>query len=171
MKRFALGVASLGCLVLCWLSAPLASAHVLKIDGSIGAVLHIEPDDDPTAGVPTSYQLEFTDDTHHLDLTHCNCMVTVLEAGKPIDTHPLHVTNPTTSTDSFTFKTPGAYTLRVAGTTTAPGAFQPFTLAYDVRATGNHTVGQTFPMLLWIGLGLITGLIILAAYAQNYNHS
>jgi hypothetical protein len=150
-----------------------ASAHVLKTDGSIGAVLHIEPDDNPTTGKPTEYILSFSDDNGTLDISKCNCMVNVQENGKTISSRPIQVTDPTDSIDKYTFQKPDVYTLQFTGTPTTAGLFQPFTLNYLVRVTGSGGANgaQPFPMLIWVGMGMGIGLILLAAYAMEIGYN
>ncbi|MEJ0073385.1 MAG: hypothetical protein WDN27_04895 [Candidatus Saccharibacteria bacterium] len=66
LRRF---TATVTLIVMAGLAIPgAASAHVLKIDGSIGGVLHINPDDNPTTGNPTDYILSFDDDSGKFNL-------------------------------------------------------------------------------------------------------
>lgn len=48
----------------------IASAHVLKTDGSIGAVVHIDPDDDPIIGKSANFFLEFKDTKNKFQLAN-----------------------------------------------------------------------------------------------------
>lgn len=146
----------------------VAQAHVLKTDGSIGATLHIEPDDNPSTGQSTSYVLSFTDDTGKFSLLRCNCMVTIQMAGTTVYSGALQVSDPTDSVDSYTFQKPAVYTMQFTGNPTTPGAFQPFSLNYLVRVTGSGAdTTQPFPWLIWLGLAMVVGLIVLAAYAMD----
>jgi len=145
-----------------------ANAHVLKVDGHIGAVLHINPDDNPTTGSPTDYTVSFDDDTGRFSLSKCTCSVSIIQNGKTIAATPLTVSNNEVSEDRYTFATPAVYTMRFTGTPKTPGAFQPFTLDYEVRVTNGQASTQPMPMLLWVGMAMAVGLILLAAYATNY---
>jgi len=145
----------------------IASAHVLEIDGTVGAVLHISPDDNPTADSPTDYILSFSDSSGTFDLHRCDCDVSVILDGKIVVTDLLAATSDTVSENSYTFTRPGVYTLQVTGTPRQPGAFRPFTLNYDVRVTDGTSTMQSMPLLLWLGMGLGVGLILLAAYAMD----
>lgn len=147
----------------------VASAHVLKVDGTIGAVLHIEPDDNPTTGKPTTYALSFTDDTGRLDLTRCNCTVQVQLSGKTISSHAMQVTDTTDSISTYTFPSAGVYTMQFTGVPKTADLFQPFHLSYTVRVAGDHMAAQNFPPLLWIGMGMGIGLILLAGVATGYD--
>lgn len=146
----------------------VTSAHVLKVDGTIGAVLHINPDDDPTAGGPTDYTLSFDDDTGKFSLAQCKCTVAIIEQGTTIATQPLAVANNNVSEDHYTFAEPDVYDLRVTGIPMTPGTFQPFTLDYAVRVAGGQAAPQPMPVLLWVGMGMSIGLILLAAFWMDY---
>jgi len=142
----------------------VASAHVLKVDGHIGAVLHINPDDNPISGVPTDYLMSFSDDTGRFSLAQCDCDVFVIQDGKTIAKNPLAPSNTATSENHYTFPRPSVYTLRFVGTPKTPGAFQPFTLNYTVRVTSGNLKAQPIPLLLWLGMAMALGLILLAAF-------
>jgi len=146
-----------------------ASAHVLKVDGDIGAVLHINPDDNPTTDGPTDYIMSFTDDAGRFSLPKCNCRVSIMKNNQTIATRPLADTNDQVSENHYTFPAPAVYTMRFTGTPKTPGAFQPFTLDYEVRVTNGQLNAQPMPILLWIGLGMGIGLVLLGAYAMDYD--
>jgi hypothetical protein len=156
-------------LILSVIALPAAvSAHVLKIDGDIGAVLHINPDDNPVSGRPTDYILYFEDYTGRFDLSVCRCQVSVVKDGRTLATSSLAKAAGLTSENKFTFPQPGVYDLKVSGQPERTGAFQPFALDYPVRVTGGQADTQPFPVLLGIGMGLSIALILLAAYAMEY---
>ena len=156
-------------LVVLLLAAPgTASAHVLKVDGDIGAVLHINPDDNPVTDVPTNYTISFDDDTGRFSLPKCNCSVLIIKNGAAITTKPLAVSSGEVSDDLYMFTTPGVYTMRFTGTPKTPGSFQPFTLNYEVRVTSGQANAQPMPVALWVCMSMAIGLILLAAYAQSY---
>lgn len=146
----------------------VVSAHVLKIDGDIGAVLHINPDDNPVSGQPTDYVLYFEDYTGRFDLSACRCRVSVGKDGRTLASRPLSGASGLTSDNKFTFPGPGAYDLRISGQPERAGSFQPFALDYTVRVTGGGHSTQPFPVLLGIGMALGIALILLAAYAMEY---
>lgn len=146
-----------------------ASAHVLKVDGDIGAVLHINPDDNPTTGSPTDYIMSFSDDTGRFSLPKCNCSVSFIANGKTLATNPLVVSSNEVSENHYTFPAPAVYDMRFTGTPKASGAFQPFTLDYEVRVTDGQANTQPMPVTLWVGMGMAIGLILLAAFAMDYD--
>ncbi len=150
-----------------------ASAHVLKVDGNISAVLHINPDDNPISGTPTAYALYFNDDTGRFSLSECNCTVTVKNGSQTVAAHSLRDTSRLQSNNTFTFPKPGAYILTIQGKPKKSDAFQPFEIIYLERVASrqNSITTQTFPPILGIGLGLGICLILLGAYKQNYDYN
>lgn len=148
-------------------AAEPASAHVLKVDGHIAAVLHINPDDDPISGVPTKYLLFFDDETNRFTLAACTCQVSIQEHGKTIATESIYPTSPTDSSNSYTFPNPDVYTLVVSGRPKRSASFQPFSLSYLVRVSGGvGATAQPFPFMLGVGLTGAMALILLACYAE-----
>lgn len=147
----------------------VAGAHELKANGTIGAVLHVQPNDNATSGQPTSYTLAFRDTTQRLHLSECLCQVVIEQGGRLVSSQLLAATFPLESTNTYTFAEPGVYTLRVQGTPKAAGAFEAFSLAFTLRVTaGGESPMQPFPVLLWIGIALALGLVLLAAYAAEH---
>jgi hypothetical protein len=159
-------------IVLVVLGVPaVASAHVLKVDGHIGGILHINPDDNPTTGGSTEYDLSFDDDTDHFSLAKCDCQVSIIENGQTISRKPLNVSSNEVSEDRYTFVKPDVYTLRFTGRPKVIGAFQSFMLDYEIRVSDGRSSQQHFPVSLWLGMGMGAGLLLLAAYTTNYGAS
>jgi hypothetical protein len=170
MKRSLLVVVLGACLALVALPGA-ASAHVLKVDGTVGAVLHINPDDNPESGVPTDYVLSFTDDGSKLTARNCDCRVSFLEQGKTVGSSHITLSSNMASENTFIFPRPDVYTVRVSGTPLRPGAFRPFTLNYTVRVADSNGAVQNFPTLLWVGMAMGIGLILLAGIAMSYDEN
>ncbi len=159
----ATAVILLGCV-----SGP-ASAHVLKTDGTIGAVMHVSPDDNPRTGGPTPIIFFFDDSTGRFSLSKCICTLTIQRNGVTISARPLAITAAQISDDSYTFPEPGRYNVQVSGQPKTAAAFEPFVLDYGLQvAAGNGGVRrESFPVLVWAGLGLMMGLIVLAGYRSQ----
>lgn len=161
------------------------SAHVLKSDGNIGAVLHIDPDDDPIVGSPAGFFFEFKDKQNRFTPQNCDCTFSVTEDGKQLFSRPLfqNSQNPSLENSSvfFTFPERNVYQVKVSGTPNTPGAFQSFTLTYDVRvareapnqsANPSQTAGQPAPS--WISThiphligGAIVGIFLILALIKQ----
>lgn len=147
-------------------SPQYASAHVLKSDGTIGAIFHIEPDDSATSGDATTYSLDFKDTENKLDLVYCDCKMSIEQNDSVIDSSTLSVQGSLHSVNTYTFKSPGVYTLRVTGTPKSGEQFNSFDITYLVRvhAPRADVESQPFPLILWVGLGLMVTLLIIGAF-------
>ncbi len=114
-------------------------AHILRTDGSIGAVLHIDPEDDPIAKEQSYFFFEFKDKKNKLAPDNCDCTASILEDGKEIYSQPLYQNNqnPSLSNASFSYTFPerNVYIVKVVGKPTVSNEFQPFTLTYDIRVS------------------------------------
>jgi hypothetical protein len=168
IKKLVAVITLLGLIVM---SAPgVVSAHVLQSDGNIGAVMHIDPNDDPTAGQPSSLYFEFKDKQSKFGSENCDCQFIVLRQDAQIYTQPLFQNAQSNTLNAFvqyTFPTIDVYQIKVTGKPLTPNAFQPFALTYNVRVsrttstTSNHSSNTlVFGMFTLIGLGCI-GLFVL----------
>ncbi len=152
-------------------------AHVLQTDNSIGAVLHISPDDDPKTGEQSGFFFEFKDKENKFKPENCDCTFAILSKGKEIFSQPLFQDNSdpnlTNASLFYTFPTPDIYQIRVTGKPTTPGAFKDFTLSYDIRVEGKGNKSdagslnqnwftQHLPHILGVGIGIVVlgGVII-----------
>ncbi len=114
-------------------------AHILKTDGVIGAVLHVNPEDDPIAGEESSFFFEFKDKTNKFDPADCECIVTILQSGKQIYSQNLFENNDAPSLEnasfSFTFPQKNVYKISISGKPIKANSFQVFNLEYDIRVS------------------------------------
>jgi hypothetical protein len=144
-RRLSLSLLALPLLILALPAA--ATAHVLKQDNGISAVLHIPPDDNPQAGQSTELDLSFGDDANAFSLTDCHCLVTIeSDSSKIIYRAVPQPALKGATLDSIahvTFPTVGVYHLTVSGSATH-GNFKPFSLDFLVRVAG--AVGGTATM-------------------------
>ncbi len=126
-------------------------AHFLQSDGNIGAVLHIDPGDDPIAGEQAGFFFEFKDRLGKFNPENCDCTVYILENGKEVFSKALFSDrdNALVRNASFfyTFPEKGVYQIKVMGAPVnvggpdvGPGrgnrfgvAFEKFTLIWNIR--------------------------------------
>lgn len=115
----------------------IAFAHVLESNGSVGAVMHISPDDAPVAGGRSDFFFEFKDKKNKFDPKNCNCVVSISQAGKEIFSEALFSNNPSPSLDSasfsFNFPQRDVYEVKITGKPSSGNSFEPFTLTYNIR--------------------------------------
>jgi len=150
------------------LTVKTASAHVLKIDGDIAVILHVNPNDSPTSSVPTSYFLYFTDLTGRFKVSKCSCQVTIQENGKTIDSQQIADTSPLQSNDPIIFPKPDVYTLTINGQPKQANAFQPFVLSYLIRVAPGPSSTESIPRIGWIALGFVMTSVFGYALVQYY---
>jgi hypothetical protein len=117
--------------------APQALAHVLKNDGPIGVLLHVNPDDDPIVGQPAALLFSVTDSTNRFDPAACNCMVTISEQGKQLFSGSMLRLGSAASIYSltlpFTFPEKAVYHIVASGHPKNGKSFQNFQVDYDLR--------------------------------------
>lgn len=109
----------------------LTFAHVLQTDGEIGAVLHVEPDDDPIAGQLATFEFELKDKANRFKPQDCNCQAVILSNSQPIfQTQIFNSINDIQAQPSFQFifGQAGVYQVSLSGKAKAAGAFQDFVL-------------------------------------------
>jgi hypothetical protein len=142
------------------------SAHQLATDGSIGAVVHIDPSDDPIVGQASGFYFDFEDRTSKFQLGSCLCTVIVQQNGTTLESQQLSQASLTTASFSYTFAAKGVYQIKIIGVPQPSTAFQPFSLSYDIRvARDAQTANQKTPDWVW---ALVVGAVAaLGAFAYK----
>jgi len=110
-------------------------AHFVKSDSGIGAVLHVDPGDDPIAGEPGNIILEFKDTQNKFDLSKCDCRLVVSKQNVEVFSEvlkPVAETQKLSSVTAITFPEKNIYKLVITGSSSI-GEFPGFELTYDVR--------------------------------------
>lgn len=140
-------------LLLCsfFIFVPKTEAHFIAFDKEIGAILHIDPNDDPIAGEQASFFFEFKDKQNKFKPQDCNCTFEIDENGKVIFTQPLFANNQNPSLNNasiiYTLPQKDVYQIKVIGKPMKQNAFQPFLLSWDIRVdqqTTNTTPSNNF---------------------------
>ncbi len=151
------------------LTPKLTWAHQLKADGSIGAIVHIDPQDDPIVGEQATFYFAIKDTEGKFRPESCTCTGRILQNGQELFSADLFITgdNQVTSPQfNFTFPEKGVYTIHVEGHP-KEGSFQPFTLNYDLRVDRISAISNSWSTLIakkhmihYIGLAIITFFLI-----------
>jgi hypothetical protein len=114
-----------------------AFAHVLKADGNIGAVIHINPEDNPIVNQPSTFFFEFKDKTGKFNPATCDCALTIVNRDTEVLSEPLFAkgggTDLFSPAFSYTFPEKSLYTIVVTGKPKPGSDFQTFRLTYDLR--------------------------------------
>lgn len=179
MKNFKIAFLTL---ILFIIFSGVSYAHVLKTDGSIGAVIHVSPEDDPIAGESTDFFFEIKDKKGKFGPKSCDCKGIILQGDKEIYSAPLfqNNTDPSLENASFSFVFPekNIYKVRVSGKPTKTGAFESFTLTWDIRVaresevrtpvTDAGSTGSTRNKLGWMHIvGIVLILVSIAYFVKK----
>lgn len=149
MRKYLIYLISLE--VVLFLCVPRVDAHILATNGHIGAVLHIDPNDEPIAGSQASFFFEFKDKENKFKAENCDCTFEINENGKNVYSQPLFQNNSkpslTNASVFYTFPQKDVYEVKIIGKPITPNAFQLFTLTWDFRvdqeATGQSVSPQS----------------------------
>lgn len=143
------------------------SAHILKTDGSLGAVLHVDPQDDPIAGEESTFFFEMKDREGKFTPENCVCTFRVIEGSKEIYSgEAVAITGGVSY--SFVFTRKDIYQVQLTGKPKTPNAFQPFTVTYDIRVervSSNLSDDKTSARKTWsqpYAIGIIFAFCVLA---------
>jgi hypothetical protein len=102
---------------------------MLEKDSTIGAVIHIDPDDSPIVGQPATIYIDIKDTAGKLDLQKCTCQVSISKDNKELFIHDI------TPTLMYAFPEKGNYELSISGTPKDNAAFTSFDIDYDVAVS------------------------------------
>ena len=127
-------------------------AHQVQVAGTVGATLHIEPNDLPRAGSPHQVWFALTQaGGQPIPLSDCDCTLTLYGGdGTEISTPPL---SPISAEGyqaipgaEVTFPTVGAYELALVGAPRGEATFAPFELSFEVTvAAGTAAPSDSDP--------------------------
>jgi hypothetical protein len=151
-------------------------AHELAISGTIGAVMHVDPEDNPVAGEMTTFNFEFKDSNpqHHFNLNECNCEFNLTQDkvsafSQTVDSSM--IVQDSTLFIQHQFGEAGLYHITITGTPKIANAFDQFSLAYDLEvqkgsvvasATSTSSFLQTHLVhILLFGIGMLVVLIMI----------
>lgn len=127
-------------------TAQAVSAHILQTDHTIGAVMHIDPEDDPILNEPATFYFDFKDTAGKFTPAHCLCQLDIIQDGQSIQQLSLLTSAGSTSSmsGSYIFSQPAVYTIRIKGES-ENNDFSPFTLDYEIRVsrTAEHVATHT----------------------------
>lgn len=155
-------------------------AHVLQTNGTIGAVMHVDPNDDPTSGQPATISFTFKDTADKFTPQNCDCHVKILENGSTIYAQPIFQNTQTPSTANasviYTFPQPDVYQIVVTGAPITKNGFQSFTLTFAIRTEQPLSSSQPTPPVItflttyfgYIIAGSIIAILLIGKAILNY---
>lgn len=166
MKRILLAISSVILLVNGF--GQTVSAHVLIMDnsGSIGAILHVAPDDDPVAGQPSSLYFDIQSQTFSQHQHSISLYVTD-QQGQQTQIPITSIGN--TARATYTFPVQGAYKLVLAANTKNVATDHTHTFTYTQRVS-RGVAGSALdkPTYAWAEMLLIAGMVLTALLAITF---
>lgn len=145
-----------------------ARAHELKTDGSISALIHINPDDDPAATQASELLFLITDKQKRFDPEDCDCQATVIRNNETLFSSPLFKSKSSyrgifAPAIPYTFPQKGIYTIILSGAPKNPDGFQSFSISYDIRVEKDQPTPPKSPLVniiyILIAGGILAGII------------
>lgn len=134
-------ISILSLIIIAWPTTGLA--HVLVNQNTVGAVLHIAPDDNPYAGVDSRVMLTFKDTAGRFTVADCDCRLELHEKDQLIDQSTVEETGTDTGTATITFPRQATYDLKIIGQPRTTGQFEAFTITHTVNVARSKTLGTT----------------------------
>ena len=173
-------------LMVCFFSfPPLTWGHNVKSENDIGAVLHIDPGDQPKTGEQSTMILEFKDKKSTFTLEACDCKLSIYSENSKIfeaDLKSVSKSDKLVAGVNFTFPKAGSYQIKVTGTPKKEDTFEEFELPYETFVSEKpHTTAPPetsgFKISSWVsghvihlaGAFLVLGFLILALIKQSWN--
>lgn len=151
-------------------SPAIAEAHVLKEDNGISSVMHIDPDDNPVAGVKTTLDFDFGNTSGDFSITNYHIKATLTENNKVVETttvNSAYFGSTTQSIATVMFPRVDVYQLNITGS--ARNKSMPsFAVSYLIRVAssinGTHnSQGNSSVVILLSATSLIL-LVMTAVY-------
>jgi hypothetical protein len=119
-----------------------AYSHELAADKEVGALMHIEPSDDPKVGVSSKVWFDLVKKGgQKISLAQCDCVLSLYKGtARTLLVQPTLVDSKAEEDKSVlsaqvTFPERGAYRLVLSGKPKEGKIFAPFTLRWTVRAS------------------------------------
>lgn len=134
------------------IGASTVFAHTLETNQSIGAVMHIDPDDDPFIGSPATIFFDIHDKDKKFKKAYCDCTAAVVKNEKILFSQPLPRDANSTSF-AYTFQEKGDYEIRLTGVPLQKDQFQKFEIEFPVSVSRelSSKQAQGSGIIYWLG--------------------
>lgn len=132
------GSALLYCLFVVALLPLVAFAHEIKTADKVGAVMHIEPADQPVVGELAVISFDLTKVDGAFDYTQCACNLTVQPDGQTVASELIE----NNLKFKYVFTEPKIYTLILSGQPLTATTFQPFQFTYEITVAETKSQSQ-----------------------------
>lgn len=132
----------------------LAAAHVLQATDTFGAVIHIDPNDEPVSGLASSIFIDLKNKDDTFRVADCVCVVTISKGNELLQTTEITAPFPQgvrvgdkAFTLPYTFPTEGEYKIKIAGIPKPGAPFSPFDFTFDAHVKKGSAVGNAVSSL------------------------
>jgi len=156
------------CLVV--VSPQSVSGHSLESDEVVGAILHINPEDDPIVGEEAVLFFEFKSKSGDFEPADCDCTILIELNEENVYSGPLferqHLTNDYGFANAvilYIFNSPGDYLVTVNGSPKNAGQYDDFEFTYDVPVYRTSAGSRSAPSVAILG-GIIAVIALGAIY-------
>lgn len=158
-------------LFLLFLIPSQVEAHTLKTVDTIGAVIHIDPDDEPKANITSTIFIEFHDRAGKFSFEKCNCNLSILSGGKVLLSENFQnlTLDGSSIGRSFVFPNSGVYQIKIDGKPVKRGEFKAFQIVFDQRVLPEGAVVQNADYSKYIipSILAIAAIFMLVYYWAN----
>jgi hypothetical protein len=121
-------------------------AHTVKSDNEVGAVMHINPSDEPKAGQESVLNFEFKDKDGVFSLDNCSCDLLINLNGEELFSTKLTAVSETSDLSAsitYVFPKPGNYNIQISGEPVDDKSYKNFNLSFEAPVTGAATPSPT----------------------------
>jgi hypothetical protein len=150
-------------------SSQTAFAHVIKSDGPIEVLLHINPDDNLIAGQQSEFFFSIQDKQNKFFFKDCACGVEISKNNKIIQSGNLspNSTDQHEGIFAYVFPEKAVYQIKLTGRPIEENTFQPFTVSYDIRVDRSlddnfSSVAQSLIIFSLIVISVVFCIILFA---------
>ncbi len=126
------------CILLLALLPLTVSAHEIKTADKVGAVMHIEPADQPIVGELAVISFDLTQVDGDFDYSQCVCNLTIQPDGQTVTSELIE----NKLKFEYVFVEPKIYTLILSGQPLTATTFQPFQFTYEITVAETKSQSQ-----------------------------
>lgn len=118
-------------------------AHTLENVRSIGAVLHVNSDDNPVVRQPATLVFSMSDQENLFNAKQCACTLNIKRGEENLGSLDVTAVSLDKLELGYTFPEPGVYTLTLSGIPKDGAIFKPFELPFELRVERTEEAAGT----------------------------
>ncbi len=127
---------------------PIAQAHILQTDGSIGVVMHSDPDDSPIVNQPATFYFDLKDTSSKFNGGNCDCRLVISQGDKTFYDQAVEYKaddDGFAASARYALPAEGNYILSLTGKPKKDQDFKDFKLSYQIQASEGPEGAQVPP--------------------------